>query len=181
MCRLIRFSIVAAAMSWSAPASADPVVFAPDGCDFQVRFAAAPTVTQSKSTLNRGDAVVTNRADLRSTVDGKTDFLRAECTKIPSIGFVDEAILKDNMNDLAASYKLQNPLITIQRNKLTGAVGKIHATAHVGGQDITLEIYRYTGAANIFDVWVGASPDTFPSAADTAFQKSLKLNGADLQ
>ena len=164
----------------TAPASADTVVFGPDGCDFKVSFAAAPTITQSKSTLNRGDAVVTDRADLRSTVDGKTDFLRAECTKIPSMGFVDEAILKDNMNDLAASYKLQNPLITVQHNRLTGAVGRIHATARVGGQDITLEIYRYTSSANIFDVWVGASPDTFPSAADTGFLKSITLNGAGL-
>ena len=156
------------------------MIFGPDGCDFKVSFAAAPTVTQSKSTLNRGDAVVTNRADLRSLVDGKTDFLRAECTKIPSMGFVDEAILKDNMNDLAVSYKLQNPLITILHNRATGAVGRIHATARIGGQDITLEIYRYTSSANIFDVWIGASPDAFPSGADAAFLKSISLNGAAL-
>jgi hypothetical protein len=117
---------------------------------------------------------------LRSTADGKSDFLRAECTRIPSMGFVDEAILKDNMTELAASYKLQNPLVTILRNRQTGAVGRIHATAHLGGQDITVEIYRYTSDANIFDVWIGASPEAFPSAADSAFQKSITFKGVVL-
>ncbi len=109
--------IAIGALSLASPAWADPIMFAPEGCDFQIGFPAAPTVTQSKSDLNRGDAVITNRAVLRSTADGKSDFLRAECTRIPSMGFVDEAILKDNMTELAASYKLQNPLVTILRKR----------------------------------------------------------------
>ena len=63
------------------------------------------------------------------------------------------------------------------RNVVAGSVGRLHARARSGGKDVILEIYRYTSASNIFDVWVGAEPDAFPTEAETAFLKSIKLNG----
>ncbi len=179
--RALAVSTFAVVAIWAAGAAADPVVFQPEGCDFQLSFPAAPSLTQQKQTTNRGDEVVTGKAELHLDVGGKANILRAECSKIPHMGFMDEAILSDNMRDLADAYKLQSPGVAVLHNKLAGPVGRLHTRARSGGKDITLEIYRYTSASNIFDVWIGAEPDAFPSEATTAFLKSVKLNGQDIQ
>jgi hypothetical protein len=174
--RLLAVSLFALSLC-AMNANADPVVFQPEGCDFQISFPAAPTPSQAKSTTNRGDAVVTNKADLHLDAGGKTAILRAECSKIPHMGFMDESILNANMRDLADAYKMQSPNVAVLRNAVAGSVGRLHARARSGGKDIILEIYRYTSASNIFDVWIGAEPDAFPTEAETAFLKSIKLNG----
>jgi hypothetical protein len=97
------------------------------------------------------------------------------------MGFVDEAILKNNMNDLGNAYKVQNFNASIEKNAVAGPVGRLHGKAKSGGKDIVLEIYRYTGPTSIFDVWIAAEPDAFPLEAQTAFLKSIKLNGQNLQ
>ena len=165
----------------ASAALADPVPVKPDNCDFQLTFPAVPAASQTRTTTDRGDTVSTDKADLKLDIAGKTNFFRMECTKVPHMGFIDEAILTDNMNRLADDYKLQAPTVSIDRNKTTGPVGHLHGRAKLGGKDITLDIYRYTGSSNILDVWTGAEPDVFPTDANTAFLKSLKLNGADLQ
>lgn len=161
-------------------AAADPVVFQPDGCDFQISFPAAPTQSQTKNSTDRGEAIVTNKAEMHPDAGGKVSILRAECSKIPHMGQMDESILSENMSALADAYKMQNPNVAVLRNQIAGSVGRLRAKARSGGKDITLEIYRYTGPASIFDVWIGAEPDVFPTDAQTAFLKSIKLNGKDV-
>jgi hypothetical protein len=165
----------------SSAALADTVMVKPDGCDFAVTFPAAPTQSQIKSKTDRGDDVVTNRADLKLDVNGKTDFFRIECTKIPHQGLVDEEILKENMTDLSTSYKLEGAVVSVDHNKLTGAVGHIQGRAKLGGKDITLRIDRYTSTNNILDVWTGAAPDAFPSDAGAQFLKTIAIDGQNLQ
>ena len=162
-------------------AQADPVTIKPDACDFALTFPDAPTQSQTKSRTNRGDDVVTNRADLKLDVNGKTNFFRIECTKIPHQGQVDEEILRQNMSDLAASYKLEAATVSVDHNKLTGAAGHIQGRAKLGGKDITLRIDRYTSTNDILDVWTGAEPDAFPSDAGTQFLKTITFNGQNLQ
>jgi len=174
----VGFSFVVFSMS---AAHADPVTFKPDGCDFAVIFPAAPTQSQTNSKTDRGDDVVTNRADLKLDVNGKTNFFRIECTKIPHQGLVDEEILKENMTNLAASYKLEGALVSVDHNKLTGSVGHIQGRAKLGGKDITLRIDRYSSTNNILDVWTAAEPDAFPSDAGAQFLKTIALNGQSLE
>jgi hypothetical protein len=162
-------------------AHADPVTIKPDGCDFAFTFPSAPTQSQTRSKTDRGDDVVTNRADLKFDVDGKTNFFRIECTRIPHQGLIDEEILKENMGNLAASYKLEAPLVSVDHNRLTGAVGHIQGRAKLGGKDITLRIDRYTSTSDILDVWTAAEPDGFPSDAGTQFLKAITFNGQALQ
>ena len=162
-------------------AHADPVSVKPDNCDFAFRFPAAPTQSQTKSKTSRGDDVITNRADLKLDVNGKTNFFRVECTKIPRQGQMDEEILRQNMKDLAETYKLQAPLVFVDHNKLTGAVGHIQGRATLGGKPVTLKIDRYTSANNIMDVWTGAEPEVFPSEADAQFLQAITFNGEKLQ
>jgi hypothetical protein len=159
---------------------ADPVTVKPDACDFAFTFPAAPTQSQSKSKTDRGDDVVTNRADLKLDVNGKSNFFRIECTKIPHQGLIDEEILKENMTDLAASYKLEGAIATVDHNKLLGAVGHVQGRAKLGGKDITLRIDRYTSSNDILDVWTGAEPDAFPSDAGAQFLKSITFNDQPL-
>jgi hypothetical protein len=177
--RALTISIFAIALS-TVNAFADPVAYQPEGCDFQITFPSSPTQSQVKASTDRGDTIVTNKADLHLDVGGKANILRAECSKIPHMGFMDESILTANMQDLANAYKLQSPSVGILHNKVAGSIGKLHAQARSGGKDIILEIYRYTGPNSIFDVWIGAEPDVFPSEAETAFLKSIKLNGQDI-
>ena len=165
----------------AASAQADPVTVKPDACDFTFTFPAAPTQSQSKSKTDRGDDVITNRADLKLDVNGKTNFFRVECTKIPHQGLIDEQILKQNMTDLAASYKLDGAIATVDHNKFLGAVGHVQGRAKLGGKDITLRIDRYTSTNDILDVWTGAEPDAFPSDAGTQFLKAVTFNGQALQ
>ncbi|HWY62497.1 MAG TPA: hypothetical protein VNW15_11405 [Rhizomicrobium sp.] len=175
------FPILAFATLWVANASADPVTFQPDGCDFQLSFPAAPTPSQSKTQTSRGDTVVNDKAILSLDVDGKANYFRAECTRIPHMGFVDEAILTDNMRDLGDTYKLQNVITGIEHNGVAGPIGKLRGKGRTGGKDMVFEIRRYTSKADIFDVWIGADPDLFPSGANTEFLRSIKLNGQILQ
>jgi len=165
----------------ASAAQADPVTVKPDACDFAFTFPAAPTQSHAKSKTDRGDDVVTNRADLKLDVNGKTNFLRIECTKIPHQGLIDEEILKQNMSDLAASYKLEGAIVSVDHNKLTGAVGHIQGRAKLGGKDITLRIDRYTSTNDILDVWTGAEPDAFPSDTVAQFLKAMTFNGQALQ
>jgi hypothetical protein len=165
----------------ASAAQANLVTVKPEACDFAVTFPAAPTQSQTKSKTDRGDDVLTNRADLKLDVNGKTNFFRLECTKIPHQGLVDEEILKENMNGLAASYKLEGVVVSVDHNKLTGAVGHIQGRAKLGGKDITLRIDRYTSTSDILDVWTGAEPDAYPSDAGAQFLKSITFNGENLQ
>jgi hypothetical protein len=176
----IGFSIFAVAAFWAAPATADPVTFQPDGCDFQVSFPAAPASSQTRTRTSRGDDVTSDKATLSLDVEGKPNYFRAECTHIPNMGFVDEAILADNMRDLGETYKLQNVTTGVEHSGVAGPIGRLRGKGRVGGKDMTFEIRRYTGNADIFDLWIGADPDSFPSGADTAFLKSVKLNGQNL-
>jgi hypothetical protein len=161
-------------------AHADPVTVKPDNCDFGFTFPAAPSQSQTKSKTSRGDDVVTNRADLRIDLNGKTNFFRIECTRIPRQGQMDEEILRQNMKDLAVSYKLDSANVSVDHNAATGAVGHIQGRAMLGGKAIALKIDRYTSANDILDVWTGAEPDVFPSDADTAFLKAITFNGQPL-
>ena len=85
-------------------AAADPASFHPEGCDFQISFPAPPTESQVKASTDRGDTIVTNKAELHPDAGGKVSILRAECSKIPHMGFMDESILTANMQDLAIAY-----------------------------------------------------------------------------
>ena len=165
----------------ASAAHADPVTIKPDACDFAFTFPAAHAQSQTKSKTDRGDDVVTNRADLKLDVNGKTNFFRVECTKIPHQGSIDEEILKENMSGLAASYKLEAAVVSVDHNKLTGAVGHIQGRAKLGGKDITLRIDRYTSTNDILDVWTGAEPDAFPSEAGAQFLGAISFNGQALQ
>ena len=154
-------------------AQADPVTVKPDACDFAFTFPAAPIQSQTKSKTDRGDDVVTNRADLKLDVNGKTNFLRIECTRIPHQGLIDEEILKENMSGLAAGYKIQDALVSVDHNKLTGAVGHIQGRAKLGGKDITLRIDRYTSTNDILDVWTGAERTHFRPTPASNFSNRL--------
>ena len=167
----------AALLLLASNALADPVNFHPEGCDFEVSFPAAPTAGQTKTQTSRGDNVVTDRASLSLDTDGKANYLRAECTHIPGMGFVDEDVLKDVMSGLGDSYKLQNVIVSVEHNAAVGPIGRLHGKGNVGGKEMTIEIRRFISKSDIFDVWTGAEPDAFPSAADTAFLASVKLNG----
>ena len=177
--RALAVSLFAICLS-TLSAAADPAAFHPEGCDFQISFPAPPTQSQVKASTDRGDTIVTNKAELHLDAGGKVSILRAECSKIPHMGFMDESILNDNMQQLASAYKLQSPLVSVLRNQVAGSVGRLRAKARSGGKDITLEIYRYTSGSSIFDVWIGAEPDAFPTEAQSAFLKSIKLNGQDI-
>ena len=177
--RALAVSIFALFLS-ALSAAADPATFQPEGCDFQITFPATATQSQVKTSTDRGDAITTNKAELHPDAGGKVSILRAECSKIPHMGFMDESILTANMQDLATAYKLQSPSVGVLRNKVAGSIGRLHAKARSGGKDITLEIYRYTSGSSIFDVWIGAEPDAFPTDAQSAFLKSIKLNGQDI-
>jgi hypothetical protein len=161
-------------------AHADPVSVKPENCDFGFTFPAAPSQSQTKSKTNRGDDVITNRADLKLDINGKTNFFRIECTRIPRQGQMDETILKANMKDLAETYKIQAALVSVDQNRAVGSVGHIQGRATLGGKPITLKIDRYTSVNNIMDVWTGAEPDNFPSEADTQFLKAITFNGEPL-
>jgi hypothetical protein len=176
-----RFPIFVFAALWATHAAADPVTFQPAGCDFQLSFPAAPASSQSKTQTSRGDSVLSDKATLSLDVDGKPNYFRAECTRIPSMGFVDEAILTENMRDLGATYKLQNAVPGIEHNGVAGPIGKLRGKGQVGGKEMIFEIRRYTSKTNIFDAWIGADPESFPSGANTEFLKSIKLNGNALQ
>jgi hypothetical protein len=110
-------------------------------------------------------------------VDGKANYFRAECTVVPHMGFVDEAILNDNMLRLGETYKLQNVSTGIEHSGVAGPIGRLRGKGRVGGKDMIFEIRRYTSKTAIFDVWIGSEPDSLPSATDTAFVKSVKLDG----
>jgi hypothetical protein len=174
--RALAVSIFALSLS-ALSAAADPVVFHPDGCDFAVTFPSAPSQSQAKNSTDKGDAIITSKADLHLDAGGKVAILRAECSRIPHMGFMDESILGANMRDLADAYKMQSPNVAVLRNQVAGSVGRLHARARSGGKDVTVEIYRYTSGSNIFDVWVGTELDAFPSEATNAFLKSITLNG----
>jgi hypothetical protein len=173
--------IFAIAALWTADATADPVTFQPAGCDFQVSFPAAPTVSQTSTQTDRNDTVVNDKATLSMDVDGNANYFRAECTVVPHMGFVDEAILNDNMLRLGETYKLQNVSAGIEHSGAAGPIGRLRGKGRVGGKDMIFEIRRYTSKTAIFDVWIGTDPDSFPSAADSAFLKSVKLDGQDLR
>ena len=173
-------SVAMAATLWAASAAADPVVFQPEGCDFQLTFPAAPIPAQQKSATSRGDTVVTNKAELHLDADGRPNIFRAECTRVAHMGSMDESILADNLRDLAGAYKIQNAAVSVRRNRVAGSVGLIHGRLALGGKDFTIELRRYTGPNNIFDVWIGAEPDAFPTEADNEFLKSIKLNGTEV-
>ena len=177
--RALAVSLFALCLS-TFSAAADPVAFGPEGCDFALTFPSAPIQSQVKTSTDRGDTIVTNKAELHPDAGGKLSILRAECSKIPHMGFMDESILNDNMQQLASAYKLQSPLVSVLRNQVAGSVGRLRAKARSGGKDITLEIYRYTSGSSIFDVWIGAEPDVFPTQAQAAFLKSIKLSGKDV-
>lgn len=174
------FWSVAGALFWAAQASADPVTFQPEGCDFQLSFPAAPAASQSKTQTSRGDNVVSDKASLSLEVEGKANYFRAECTRVPHMGFLDEAILTENMHELGATYKLQNVSTGVDHKGVAGAVGWLHGKGRVGGKDMAIEIRRYTSKTAIFDVWIGAEGDAFPTAAGTAFLKSIKLDGKEV-
>jgi hypothetical protein len=180
MRRRAGFWSVAGLLFWAAQAAADPVTFQPKGCDFQLSFPAAPTSSQTQTRTSRGDTVINDKATLSLDVDGKPNYFRAECTRIPSMGFVDEAILTENMRELGDTYKLQNAVPGIEHNGMAGPIGKLRGKGRVGGKEMVFEIRRYTSKVDIFDVWIGAGPDSFPSAAGTEFLKSIKLNGQSL-
>jgi hypothetical protein len=171
----------AIAALWAASAAADPVTFQPAGCDFQVSFPAAPAPSQTKAPTSRGDVVVTDKASLSLDVDGKPNYLHAECTHIPDMGFVDEDVLNNVMQELGETYKLQNVSTGIEHSGVAGPIGRLHGKGRVGGKDMTFEIRRYTSKSAIFDIWIGTDPDSFPSVVDTEFLKSVKLDGKDLQ
>ncbi len=170
------FSIIA----WCGAAQADPVTVKFDDCDFGFTFPAAPSQSQTKSRTSRGDDVITNRADLKLDISGKTNFFRVECTRIRRQGQMDETILKQNMKDLAETYKIQAALVSVDQNRAAGSVGHIQGRATLGGKPITLKIDRYTSANNIADVWTGAEPEVFPSEADAQFLKAITFNGEPL-
>ena len=169
--------IFAIAALWTVGATADPVIFQPTDCDFQVSFPAAPAPSQTKAPTSRGDVVVIDKASLSLDVDGKSNYLRAECTHIPDMGFVDEDVLNNVMQELGGTYKLQNVTTGIEHNAIAGPIGRLHGKGRVGGKDMTFEIRRYTSKTAIFDVWIGTEPDAFPSSTDTAFLKSVTLDG----
>jgi hypothetical protein len=169
---------VAIALAGLASASADPVTF--PGCDFQLSFPAPPAPSQTKTQTDRGDSVVDDKATLSLDVDGKPNYFRAECTRVPHMGFVDEAILTENMHALGESYKLENLSSGIEHHGAAGSVGRLRGRGRVGGKEMIFEIRRYTSKTSIFDVWIGAAPDSFPSSANTAFLKSVKLDGQDI-
>ncbi|HWC63948.1 MAG TPA: hypothetical protein VG501_10020 [Rhizomicrobium sp.] len=168
-------------MLLTTSAFADPVAFHPANCGFEVSFPGAAAVTQSKTQTSRGDAVVTDKASLSAELDGKPHYLRAECTHIPNMGFVDEDVLKNVMQELGGTYKLQNLAVSVEHNAVAGPVGKLRGKGKVGGKEMTIEIRRYTSKTDIFDVWIGAEPDVFPTAADAAFLQSVKLGGQDVK
>src|SRR5580700_6272250 len=96
-------SVVVLAALWASSAAADPVVFHPDGCDFEVSFPSAPAASESKTETDRGDSVVTEHA----VVNDGANYLRAECTHVPAMHFLDENILGNNMQDMGNSYRLE--------------------------------------------------------------------------
>jgi hypothetical protein len=164
---------VAAIILVAAPAFADPVSFHPDGCDFEASFPSAPAASETKAQTDRGDSVTTERATLN---DGG-NFLRAECTYVPAMHFLDEGILQNTMNDLGASYKLTGVLTRIDHSQATGPVGYLRGQGKLGGKEVTIEVRRFTGKASIFDIWIAAAPDAFPTTAETAFLQSVKMSG----
>ena len=161
------------------PAAADPVTFHPDGCDFEISFPSAPAATETKAETDRGDSVVTNRADLKVN-DGKSNFFRIECTHVPAMHFLDEEILRNTMQDMGASYKLDGVTVRVDHNDVSGPIGWLHGHGKLGGKDVTIEVRRFTGKASIFDVWIAAAPGAFPTPAETDFLKSIKAEGKSL-
>jgi hypothetical protein len=158
-----------------ASAGADPVNFHPDGCDFDVRFPSAPVTTETKTETDRGDSVTIERA----TLNDSGNYLRAECTHVPAMHFLDEDILKNAMNDMGSSYKLGGLSTRVDHNDAAGPVGWLHGQGKLGGKTVTIEIRRFTGKASILDVWIAADPDAFPTAVGTAFTQSVRLNGQE--
>jgi len=161
---------VAAFILMAAPAFADPVSFHPQGCDFEASFPAVPAASEIKTQTDRGDNVTTQRAALN---DG-SNYLRAECTYVPAMHFLDEGILQNTMSDMGASYKLTGVATRVDHNQATGPIGYLHGQGKLGGKEVTIEVRRYTGKASIFDVWIAAAPDSFPTAAETAFLQSVQ-------
>ena len=167
------FSLMIAAPLWALPAAADPVGFHPDGCDFEISFPAAPALSQSKTDTDRGDQVTTTRAVLN---DG-ANYLRAECTHVPAMHFLDEDILNNNMRDMGTAYKLTGFTTGVDHNEISGPIGWLRGQGKLGGKDVTIEVRRFTGKASIFDVWMAAAPDAFPAPAGVSFRKTVKAEG----
>jgi hypothetical protein len=167
------FSIFVIAALWATCVAADPVVFHPEGCDFEISFPSAPATSQTKTETDRGDSVATERA----VVNDGANYLRAECTHVPAMHFLDEDILRNTMRDMGASYRLEGLNIRIDHNDVSGPIGWLHGQGKLGGKDVTIEVRRFTGKASIFDVWIAAAPGAFPTPAQTDFLKTIKAEG----
>ncbi len=178
--RKIAGFVAVAVILGCAQAAADPVVYQPEGCDFAVTFSAPPKRTLLKTLTNRGDAVLTYRAELQSDAAGKLTLLRAECTAIPRMGFVDDQILKGVMDQVGKDEKLKSPRSFFERNKLTGTVGRLRGRREIDSKDVTVELRRYFGDNTMLDVWIGAETDAYPPAEGDAFLKTITLKGKSL-
>jgi hypothetical protein len=170
---LTGLSVIIAALAWSTGATADPVPFHPEGCDFEISFPSAPATSQTKTETDRGDSVAT----MRAVVNDGANYLRAECTHVPAMHFLDEDILRNTMRDMATSYKLDNSNTRIDHNDVSGPIGWLHGQGKLGGKDVTIEVRRFTGKASIFDVWIAAAPGVFPAPAEADFLKTIKADG----
>ena len=93
---------------------------------------------------------------------------------------IDEKLLLEDMQTVASGNNLRNPVVWIEKSTSGELVGRIRGSMADTVGTYQLEIRRYFGRHNIFDVWVGSPPGVFPSEGNLIFLKELRRDGRPL-
>ena len=177
-CCGLAWSIVVLCFSWAAstPAVAQ-VVFQPKNCDFRSVFVVAPDVKEVVMSDENGTKRTSVIANLSVTLGGKANFFRVECTDVSLPPQLDQTLLLDDMKTIAQGNNIRNPVTWIEKSQSGDLVGRVRGQVADSTTTYVMDIRRYFGPHNIFDVWVGSPPGTFTSEGNLVFLKELRLNG----
>ena len=154
------------------------VAFQPSNCDFQAVFVSSPDI-KTASMLDENDKPVQSViASLDVILDGKPNLFRAECIVAPVPATLDEKLVLEDMKTIADGNHLKDAQTWVEKSASGELVGRARGQISDTVTNYVIDIRRYFSRHNIFDVWVGSPPDSFPSEGNLIFIKEVRLNGS---
>ncbi len=89
---------------------------------------------------------------------------------------MSEAILIEDMIELARANHLQEPNVWVERLPSGRLVGRLRASIDSGQRVYFFDIRRYLGASSVFDAWAGA--ERYPTEGIIMFFRSVAYRGS---
>ncbi len=172
-CRTALFGMLISCPQTSAMAQ---VVFPLENCEFQVFFLDKPRISDASVQDIPGRLIKSDIADWSVDIRSVLHYFRAECIHLEGAKekYKDDDKLTDAMSAIAAGQGLKAPQVFVQNLPEIGKVGVVRAEMIARRNVVlTMEIRRYIGDKDVFDLYAAAEKTAFPTQNVEMFMRSL--------